>query len=144
MILYYTDSKEQYIAEYVSQVVHDDCLSINERIEQNDTSDLFSGNAYVLIIGTHSGAEQSLYENLAKSQFRGSKILYCLFIMTRINNASFKVSEICTQRKGLILFGYDFISPSSEKRDDKLKQTAEFIRDCIPLKNDSLKNLHTI
>lgn len=138
MILYYTDSSEETIVRYVSQITNDHCLSVHERIRQNDTADLFSGSAYVLIIGTHNGAEQELYENLVQTRFNGSKILYCLFIMTKISNATFRVSEICTKKKGLILFGYDFINPDivqspAKQMNGKLQTTAELIRDCIPI-----------
>lgn len=148
MILYYTDSSEESIVKYVSQVTQDDCLSIQKRIEQNDTTDLFSGKAYVFIIGMHSGEKHSLYENLVKTKFKGSKILYCLF-MTRRNHASFRIAEFCIKKKGLILFGYDFINPDiaqspAKQMNSKLQTTAELIRDCIPIGDNKPLRICTI
>lgn len=149
MILYYTDKSEENIVKYVSQITQDECLSIQKRIEQNDTTDLFSGKAYVFIIGMHSSEKQNLYKNLMQTKFKGSKIFYCLFIMTKKSDATFQVPEIFTKKKGLILFGYDFISPDivqspMQQIKIKLKTTAELIRDCIPIGGNNLVRTCTI
>lgn len=157
MILYYTGTgNSEYVARRIESEIKDDCLNLFERLRNEDTSELYSGKPWIIVVPTYAWRIPKIVENwLLKTSLKGNSDIY--FVMTCGNsngNADAYLQKLC-KRKKLNYMGCQsivmpenyiamFTAPDSnkalqiiEQADKVIDQTIEVIR-----KNQHISKSH--
>lgn len=102
MVLYFSGTgNSHFIAEMLSQALHDEIISLNSRIKSNDLSEISSETPFIICVPTYSWQIPHIVENhLKETELSGNKKAY--FIMTcgdDNGNAASYISALCDEKK---------------------------------------------
>lgn len=109
MILNYCGVRGQKAVDFLADMLGDSVLLLGESRERGIRK-LFSANAYILTVPLYGGLAVSILEDVKKTVFCGSKILYILF-MTQSESVARSSAEKIVSAADFVLFGYENINP---------------------------------
>ena len=162
MILFFSGTgNSRYVAEFISAVVDDEVVSINELIKSRSKSALYSGKPFVFVAPVYAGRIPRIVEKyIMETKYEGEKNAYFIVTCsaTPWNTASY-INKL-SAKKGFQLLGFNsiimpqnYIAHSDIKTDGendkiietaapKIREIAEVIKDSKPLpKEDPGKSL---
>lgn len=107
MILYFSGTgNSRYVADQISKITSDEIISINDKLRNNDTSDIKANDRLVFVVPTYAWRiPRVVREWILKTNFIGSKNVY--FVMTcggEIGNAEKYNKQLCN-KKGFTYMG---------------------------------------
>lgn len=147
MILSFSGTgNSRYAADFIAKEINDEIIDLNKRIKNNDFSEIFSENPFVICVPTYSWRIPVIVEkHLLKTKLSGCKKAY--FVMTcgdDNGNAAKYIKKLC-EKTALEFAGCEYVvmpenyiamfsSPSDEealniikKASPKLKSIAKII-----------------
>ena len=106
MILYFSGTgNSRYVAEQIAKITSDEIISINDKLRNNDTSDIVANDRLVFVVPTYAWRiPRVVREWILKTNFKGAKNTY--FIMTcgsEIGNAEKYNKQLCNKK------GFDYM-----------------------------------
>ena len=106
MILYFSGTgNSRYIAERIAKITSDEIISINDKLRNNDTSDITANDRLVFVVPTYAWRIPRVVRDwILKTNFKGATNTY--FIMTcgsEIGNAEKYNKQLCNKK------GFDYM-----------------------------------
>ena len=82
MILYFSGTgNSRYVAEQIAKITDDEIISINSKLQNNDTSDITVNDRLIFVVPTYAWRiPRVVREWILKTNFKGSKNTW--FVMT--------------------------------------------------------------
>lgn len=107
MILYFSGTGNScYVAEQIAKITSDEVVSINNKLKNNDTSDILVNDRLIFVVPTYAWRiPRVVREWILKTNFKGSKNTW--FVMTcggEIGNAEKYNKQLCN-KKGFTYMG---------------------------------------
>ena len=107
MIFYFSGTgNSRYVAEQIAKITSDEIISINNKLKNNDTSDILVNDRLIFVVPTYAWRiPRVVREWILKTNFKGSKNTW--FVMTcgsEIGNAEKYNKQLCN-KKGFIYMG---------------------------------------
>lgn len=101
MILYFSGTgNSRYVAEQIAKITSDEIISINNKLKNNDTSDILVNDRLIFVVPTYAWRiPRVVREWVSKTNFKGSKNTW--FVMTcgsEIGNAEKYNKQLCNKK----------------------------------------------
>ncbi|MBR5203106.1 MAG: EFR1 family ferrodoxin [Clostridia bacterium] len=101
MILYFSGTgNSKYVAEQIAKITSDEIISINDKLRNNDSSDITATDRLVFVVPTYAWRIPRVVRDwILKTNFKGAKNIY--FVMTcgsEIGNAEKYNKQLCNKK----------------------------------------------
>ena len=101
MIFYFSGTgNSRYVAEQIAKITSDEIISINNKLKNNDTSDILVNDRLIFVVPTYAWRiPRVVREWILKTNFKGSKNTW--FVMTcgsEIGNAEKYNKQLCNKK----------------------------------------------
>lgn len=131
MILYFSGtSNSRYVAEQIAKITSDEIISINDKLQNNDISDILADDRLIFVVPTYAWRiPRVVREWILKTNFKGIKNTW--FVMTcgsEIGNAEKYNKKLCN-KKGFTYMGStgvvmpeNYIAMFDSPKDDEIEE----------------------
>ena len=131
MILYFSGTgNSRYVAEQIAKITSDEIISINSKLQNNDTSDILADDRLIFVVPTYAWRIPRVVRDwITKTNFKGAKNTW--FVMTcgsEIGNAEKYNKKLCN-KKGFIYMGSaqvvmpeNYIAMFDSPKDDEIEE----------------------
>ncbi len=131
MILYFSGTgNSKYVAEQIAKITTDEIVSINDKLQNNDKSDILVDDRLIFVVPTYAWRiPRVVREWILKTNFKGAKNTW--FVMTcgsEIGNAEKYNKKLCN-KKGFTYMGStgvvmpeNYIAMFDSPKDDEIKK----------------------